>query len=241
MRARLGARAEREESAAVAQCERVRGVAAFRIDGPSRRDGLALAHRDLELAPGDGRGGDVEQERVAPLDRRGHGDRVGAIHALDATRRDGDGGHVAHRHADHVALGGHARVVAGGAEVAAVAEGDHADAGRLRFGHARLHRAGRNHHAEAAIAVPCGSRGAIANGGDRRTGIDRPGLQARGVAGVPGKVGDAVRLDAGEVGVDEDLGAKRGVVVRHAIEAEYRRREVAQRAGVKTFAVVHRA
>ncbi len=72
-------------------------------------------------------------------------------------------------------------------------------------------------------------------------GIDRPGLQARGVAGVPGKVRDAVRLDAREVGVDEDLGAKRSVVIGHTVEAEDVRSEVTQRASLEAFAIVHRA
>ena len=45
---------------------------------------------------------------------------------------------------------------------------------------------------------------------------------------MPGQVGDAVGLNAYEVGVDQDIGADRGVVGGDAVGLEHGRGEAAQ-------------
>ena len=221
--ARLEGGAEGEKGAALAEGGWVVAAAAFAVDGPAGGESLALATRDLELAAGDGGRGHVEGEGLATGDRGGEGEGVRAESALGASGGDGEHRRVAARHANQAVVGGALGVVPGSAEVASVADGDHADATRLGAGDAAVHGVGGDNDAHAAVSIEGEGSGCLAEDADGGCRVHAAVAQAGHVAAVPGEVGDAVGLDALQVGVDEDVGGGDGIGGGHA--------EVLERAG----------
>ena len=234
--------AEGKEGPALAEGGGVIVSVPVRIDGPAGGEALPLAAGDFELASGHCRRGHVEGERLATGDGRGEGDGVRAEGALGAAGGNGEHGRIATGHADESAGGRALGVVAGRPEVASVADGDHADAVRFGAGDAAVHRVDGDDDAHASVAVEGEGGGGLTQHADRWRGVHAAVAQAGHVAPVPGEVGDTVRLDALQVGVDEHLGGDGGIGGRHAEVIEGRGRVVAQGAGIEALAGIgHRS
>ena len=189
--------------------------------------GLAAASRDLELARGDDRRGHVEAERrFRRTAGRGEGDGVEAVDALRAARRHDAVAARSQRDADHVVRQRHQRVGRRRAVVGAVAHRHHAHAGLPGLLDRQLHRQRAGDEAEAAVAVDGRAGGGVAQ--DAHLGVLVQVTVAGAVDVEVGEAGEAVRLDAAEVGLDEDVDRHAGVVVRDADGGEAAHAEVVE-------------
>ena len=171
---------------------------------PAGQQVFAEALGEADLVAGDAGHGGVEDEGRFLAGGRGDRERVEADHRLGAV---GGGDHQAadgHGEADHVVGDGHGRVVGGGAEVASVVGDDGGDAHLLRLVDGELHGLGADGEAEAAVAVDRGGGWGVALELPLGGGIDVAALQAGDVGAH--HVGDAVRVDAAEVGVEQGVG-----------------------------------
>jgi len=108
------------------------------------------------------------------------------------------------------------------AEMGAAARGDDADAELARHRHRLVDRAHADHEAEGVLAVE--------RGGDRRyplrlevgAGVDQPAPDAVEIAG---QAGDAVGVDAAQVGAHQTMGDDRGVRLGQAVRQHELARE----------------
>ena len=189
------------------------GEAVLGLD-PAGGEGDAFVGFVADAAGGDGGGCHVEQEGFAVAAGGGEGDGVGAEAGLGgAGGGDLDAGGRRGDEADEAGVGGHFGVEAAGAEMRGVADGGDADADGLRLGDGGVHGEAGGDVAEAAIAID--------EGGDRGF-LDDAGFGAHahfavgGAGGVSGDHGDAVAVDAVEVGPGHDFGGAFGVFGGHA-------------------------
>jgi len=182
-------------------------------------DGLALVVRDARLALRDHAGGQVEDHRIAARHRDADRERVGAeARIAPAVRRDD----VARHHVDEVdrdQIGGdrHLGPRADAAQVVRVGECDDAAAVLLRSRDAERHRLVTDDLAEAGLAVEREQGAAVELGLHVRVG-GQAALEER--VGVARQHADAMRVVAGQVGLDQVVDDQLDLA-RRAAEAEH--------------------
>ena len=220
----LGRAAECGDAACVAHGDEIHrprrighGRAVF-VEHPAGRQRAALELEHLHFVLRHRARRHVEQEGGVATRRRGEGDGVGAEHGNGAARRQhGIAARRARDHAEQPAPRRHRGVVAGGAEVGRVADADDADAARRRLGDRQLHPEHGGDVAESGVAVDERGHGRLAHDARHRRGVEL--LEAERFL-VEHEHGDAVRVDAGEVGVGHDVRGGPHDVVRHAPGAQ---------------------
>ena len=97
--------AKRQQRTAVQDGGRVAGGLAVAVHAVALGQGVARARGNLHVAVGDGAGGEVKHQRVAPCARRGKGDGVGAKQGLVPTRGH-HAGHAVHEGQRHQPFAG---------------------------------------------------------------------------------------------------------------------------------------
>ena len=174
------------------------------------RHTLALVVRDASLALRDHAGGEVEDHRLAALQRDAGGERVGAEARVGAAVRRDD---AARDHVDEVQrhqASGHRLLGPGAdaAQVVRVAQCHHAAAVPAGALDAQRHRLAADHLAEAGLAIEPQQRAGVELGAHVGIGL-QAALEER--IGITRQHADAVRVVAGEVGLDQVVDRRPGL------------------------------
>ena len=178
---------------------------------PSGMDGVAATLGQQEAVAGDRSGGDVEDDRGMAPGGDGVGERVGREHRRDPAVGRHHRGPVLHAQADQALLGDPTGVDAEGAQVGGLAHrhGGHAMGPGPLDHEVDGAQAGDLAHAQPGVEPHGGAR--VVEHLDLGDGEDLARPQP---VGVHEQQVDAVGVDAGEVGLDEHLGHRRGVGCR---------------------------
>ena len=199
----------------------------FLVRDPAREERRAHAHGQPDLVARDGRGGRVEEHGRLVTGRRGQRDGIGAEERLG---REG-GHHVqagrGEAHAHHVLHGRLHGEMADGAEVPAVAHGDHPHPDGLRLVDGQPHRLRPHDDAEALLGVDHRGGGRLALDPPARLGVELARLVVADIGAQ--HVRHAVRLHAPEVGHGQHVRRLRRVFLAHPQLLEDLRHRTAQR------------
>ena len=190
------------------------GGAGLRVDHPVRRKRLVLQAVVLDGAVGHDRGGDVEHQRRLFAGRHRDRQRIGAEQIFGAAGERhvvgvGDRG----IEPDHVGMKRQRGIDAGGAGVVRHAQADPGDAAVARQRDGGLGRARHHQMAHAVVAVDQRGRRRGAIHLDVGARIEPADLQPMHVLRQPEH---AVRVGAGEIGLQHQLGHLGGVGFRQA-------------------------
>ena len=189
---------------------RIRHRLAARIHHPARWQRLVVELVDLDLARRHRGRGHVELKGWVALDGGGEGE---GVRAHDRLRREG--GHEGDPaggggdHADDATIGRDLRVAARGAEVMRVEHGDDGDSRGAALLDGEIHRVHRDGMAERGVRVDEGHGRSLAHGLEDGLHVEAAPPELLVVAG---QHGDAVGVDAAQVGLDHHL--RRGVGMR---------------------------
>ena len=181
-----------------------RGLAVV-VDQAPGRHLLALVVGHARLALRHHAGGEIEQDRLAARHRDADRERVGAEARIAAAegRDDRARDDVGEMHRDEVGLDGHLRPCADTAQVVRIAERDDAAAELLGARNAHLHGLMADDLAEPGLPVEAQHRATVER--SLHVGVRRQAaLDER--LGILRQHADAVRVMAGQVGLDEVLG-----------------------------------
>ncbi len=144
----------------------------------------------------------------------GDGNRVGANERLRREGRHHAQPRPREAHADHILKSGQHRVVADGAEMPAVLDGDHADADLTGLLHGQSHGPRSHHDPEPPLGVDHGGRGRLPQHAPAGSGIELAGPVIPDVR--PQHVRHAVGFDPTEVRHGQDISSFRGVIRAHS-------------------------
>ena len=204
----------------------------FGIDDPAVGDCFAARDRELDLAGGHRRGRHIQIKRRFEIGRHRDRNRIGAEPRLAAAeRRDmfGRTAGIGRGDPDHAFAHRHHRIGGEPADMALPEHGARRDIGGLRLLDRQRHRLGVDMEAEPPMAVDHGRGRRFLHDGPLRAGHDMSGLDA---VDIGRNRDDAVRVMAGEIGVDAADGDRAGFLVRGAGGLEQCRTDAREAVGL---------